>query len=186
MLTSKICPILRRQQREIQTCFDCPKVKQNWHLNRLLTDLAEAKGIKYANDSGEIHFQKEIEPRELSPSEICKLSLVLSGIDVQQIDKHFEFRANSTSQIFSRSINKYISYLVDKKVNHWACIPFYLNKYRKDNNRSSNETIEIKLKIPADLERETIDKIFDGLKQVCGVDSLRIDRVEKLDESDEQ
>ena len=153
--SEKPCPIFNN----LRSCSECPQTERQWDVERLLSDLAAQKKDR----------------RELTSTERCWLLLLLRGVDSYQIAERFHYNKNFRS-VLSRSIYKYVASLTEKKIKHWAQIPLYLelSGYRKQVANPSTETIEIHIKIPANLDKESLNKSLDALQQGCQVGCLRI------------
>lgn len=151
-----------------QMCFDCPKVERKWNLDELLPDLAREKGNK-----------------SLTATEICWLLLLLNGTDFGEIVKRFNYQPSIKSR-FSQTIYSYVKSLTQREeIKHWACIPLYLEKYRKNPCEASRKTTKFYIEIKGDYDRENFNKKINLLKQVHGVDSLQIYKIYQHDTIDE-
>lgn len=153
-LLEKPCPVLRQKK----VCSECPKAEQQWFVDKLLKDLADQQ-------------------KPLTPTEQCWLLLLLQGLCPVQIASRLNYRQNLRSE-FSKSIYRYVASLTNReKISDWAQIRLYLELagYRRSASRS-DETIEIQIRVPKDIDSESISRILSGLRQICGSDSLSLER----------
>jgi hypothetical protein len=88
-------------------------VARQWDMDRLLTDLARARG------------------RKLPPTETCWLHLLLYGFSPEAI-AHRLVRSNISPEL-TRGIYRYVEEVTGKEVNNWAQVKLYLEEkgYKK-------------------------------------------------------
>lgn len=101
-----LCPKLN------QGCLECTVVARQWDMDRLLTDLARARG------------------RKLPPTETCWLHLLLYGFSPEAIANRL-VRSKINPEL-TRGIYRYVEAVTGKKVNSWAQVKVYLEEGYKN------------------------------------------------------
>lgn len=176
---TKRCPASNNQHH----CRECPVVEEQWHLQRLLNDMAWAKGVQEYIGDGEISDadiqQLKIQPQPLTPKEVCWFCLLLQGVSSEQIAERFNISYKSTVRpALSKTLYKYVKRLTNKPIKDWAQVRVYLelatennqSKYRKGVISSiREEPLEIRLVISGN---QDIDAILNKLRQIPGLAEL--------------
>lgn len=169
----KPCPVLQNK-----LCQICPKQEAEWDINRLLQDMARAKGIATTyevtgdlteEELNELTLDLPIQSIELKPREQCWLELLLAGFSVEQIEKIL----NSSKLLpdISRTIYKYIKVITQKKVTNWAQVRLYCEQegYRKTIPNQiliSQETLRIKIVITGNISEEKRQELIEKIRRL--------------------
>lgn len=155
--SDKIC----KTSKPNQWCVECPKIEQEWHIDKILSDLSLAKGVFIFFGDEDVTKEDiadaKVKGVELTNAEQCWLFLLLLGFDLQKIAQYLRKKENTIKSGLTRSIYKYVKRMTGKNIEHWALIRLFLEQenYRKALNSVENEEIEIRLKIP----RKYMDKL---------------------------
>ena len=116
--SEKKCPALSYKI----SCSECHKVNNEWHIDRLLKDLAKFKA-EQDFENGKIKYK--LETRELPPKQVCWLYLLLLGFSVEEIQdklKRQQLRADLSKTLF-----KYAQKITKKKLTIGHNLDFILN-----------------------------------------------------------
>lgn len=174
--SEKLCPALKNKK----ICLECPEVEQEWHINKLLEEMAFAKGFikkyPYWEPTEEEFPNLKVESKNLNDNEICSLFLLLKGWDTENISNKF-YRNNLKSE-FSKGLYKYIKKLTGKKITNWAQVRFYLEQagFRKRYLVSvEQEPLEIRLTISGTMSHESMPEFLNQINKLIGNGSLSID-----------
>lgn len=119
-------------------CKECAFVEKEWDIEKILEDIEMAKSIILAISESKAdwqywHEQYNQQPdisdkKELDDHEKCYLFLLLYGMDTENISKRF-YIANVTPTL-SRTIYRYVSVIIGKKITNWAQVRLYLEKQK--------------------------------------------------------
>ena len=180
VVSEKKCPALNNK-----ICSECPKVKNEWDIGRILQDFAKVKA-KQDFDNGKI--RDKVEKRELSPKQVCWLYLLLLGFSVEKIQDKLN-RQKLTADL-SKTLFKYAYIITKKKINHWALFRLYLEEYGYRKAASlEEETLEINIciKIPKNSSNKYIEEIVSKINQITGNGTMTlIESYEQGEIDDEQ
>ncbi|NER27660.1 MAG: hypothetical protein F6J89_08495 [Symploca sp. SIO1C4] len=153
MATSeKKCPALSYKI----SCHECLQVNSEWHLDRLLKDLAKVKAEQDFEDG---KIRDKLEARELSVHQICWLCLLLFGFSVEEIEAKLKRRKLRAD--LSRTLFKYSERITGKKINNWAQFKLYMERcgYRKGRSMEE-EVLEINLSLKIPKNSSTYDSML--------------------------
>lgn len=99
-------------------CNNCPQVGREWDMSRLLEDLNHAKTECLSSQVN------SIEVKNLTPTEVCWLRLLLFGLNPTEIAH--KLSSTSPRSELSRTLYKYIETLTKKQIKNWARVRLYL------------------------------------------------------------
>ncbi|MGD1914400.1 MAG: hypothetical protein ACFB2X_27270 [Rivularia sp. (in: cyanobacteria)] len=177
----KKCPALNYKMN----CSECPKVNHEWHIDRILQDLAKAKA-EQDFENGKI--RDKLETKELSPKQLCWLYLLLLGFSVEEIQDKLN-RQQLTADL-SKTLFKYVYIITKKKINNWAQFRLYLERYGyRKASLIEEETLEISLsiKIPKNSSNQYIEELVNKINQISGNGTMTlIESYEQGEIDDEQ
>lgn len=160
--SEKKCPAFNYKAK----CSDCPKVNEEWYIDRILTDLAKAKAEQDFENGKIIN---KLERKELSPKQVCWLYLLLLGFSVEEIQD--KLNRQQLKADLSKTLFKYVYKITNKKINNWAQFRLYLERYGYRKVASiEEETLEINIsiKIPKNISNQGIDEIVNKINQITG------------------
>ncbi len=162
VVSEKKCPAL---SYEI-SCSDCYRVNSEWYIDKLLQDLAKVKAEQDFEDG---KIRHKLETRELSPRQVCWLSLLLLGFSVEEIEE--KIKRQQLGADLSKTLFKYAQKITSQKINNWAQFRLYLERagYRKGNSIEEEVLeINISLKIPKNSYPQNIQEIVSQINQIIG------------------
>jgi hypothetical protein len=183
-MAQKKCPLMSKPGESLakpsiaktkEFCKECALVEEEWYIENILKDIEIAKSIILANSESKAdwlswHEQYNQQPdisdkKELDDQEKCYLFLLLYGMDTENISKRF-YLANVTPTL-SRTIYRYVSVIIGKKITNWAQVRLYLEKkkYRFALIPDSLDRTPVhpNLKVPGIKNKEEVEQILSQL-----------------------
>lgn len=155
-------------------CEICPEAEREWELDRLLKDLGVAKGFVEMEVYEFIHEvpDEELDNPDfeipLTEREKCWLRLLLQGYDVQEVERHLRKKEKTLTSDFSKTIYKYVSFLVGKRVKDWSHVRLFLDCKVEPTYRINLSVSQEKLDMSITISPEDLSRFKETLSRELG------------------